>query len=94
MAAPGAADAFTLCLSAPSGGGAGADHGGTAPARVFHDCNACPLAGGTPVLLGIPTAEPPRAFDLAQAMAPAVTRAVAPVPLFESARPRAPPSQG
>ena len=94
MAAPGVGDAFTLCLSATPDGGEGADHGGTAPAQIFHDCNACPLAGGTPVLLDIPTAGPPQSHPIAQTTIVPLTRAAAPVPLFESARPRAPPLQG
>ncbi|OYX81296.1 MAG: hypothetical protein B7Y75_07245 [Azorhizobium sp. 35-67-5] len=94
MAAPATGDAFTLCLSAASSGDASADHGDSAPSTVFHDCNACPLAGGVPLLPDVPTAQSFQAFALT-VTAPARSAGIwAPVPLSESARPRAPPRLG
>lgn len=94
MAAPAAHDGFTLCLSAASADASTADHGGTPNSPVFHDCTACPLAGGVPLLPVLPTAQPMPSFGRA-AMPPAPPAGtLAPIPLSESARPRAPPRLG
>ena len=91
MAAPATGDAFTLCLSAASQDDGAADHGGGTASPVFHTCNACPLAGGVPLLLTLPEANRLPAFAIATAAAPDTARVVAAIPLSESARPRAPP---
>ncbi len=91
MAAPAGGDGFTLCLSAASTEDASSDHGDNTPSAVFHDCNACPLAGGVPLLPDLPTARPFQAFGVAVTAPVRSVGILAPVPLSESARPRAPP---
>ncbi len=100
MAAPAGGDGFTLCLSAASTAStasaastedASSDHGDNTPSAVFHDCNACPLAGGVPLLPDLPTARPFQAFGVAVTAPVRSVGILAPVPLSESARPRAPP---
>lgn len=90
MAAPAGSDPFLLCLSGTDDGGAG--HGDGTPGHVQHDCIACPLAGGTPVLPPVILAGLPLSFTVEAQAAPGAA-APAPRPLFSpSARPRAPPA--
>lgn len=88
MAAPAGNDGFILCL----GTSTDQDHGGPDTPSKAHDCFACPLAGGTPVLPG-PLASPlKRAFVV---LAPEAGRSDWPLLSHRaatSARPRAPPA--
>lgn len=87
------ADPFLLCLSSHTDAASDgtSDDGGTPAAPLHHDCTACPLAGGTPVLPALMQPGLPVAFTQ-RAQAPN-TRTVAAPPLrvCPNARPRAPP---